>query len=169
MQIEAGLGERLGAELAVTNDTLSSVSGEVVWQICDGDSRVLRCGREQLTVDAMSAKWLDGIDVGDIDPKNHHMHFALLVGGKVKSEGFALFTAPKSYNFATPELEYKIEGNELVIISRAYAKNVEISSPDGDILLEDNFFDMEAGEKRIRILSGCSNNISLRSFCGADR
>ena len=75
-----------------------------------------------------------------------------------------MLTAPKNYNFADPCLECRREGDEIVISSRAFAKAVQIYSDDGDLLLDDNFFDMEMGEKRIKILSGGGEGIKLRSY-----
>ncbi|MBR2366658.1 MAG: hypothetical protein IKA78_05760 [Oscillospiraceae bacterium] len=36
-----------------------------------------------------------------------------------------------------------MEGDELVITADAYAKSVEITSPDSDFILDDNYFDTE--------------------------
>ena len=47
--------------------------------------------------------------------------------------------------------------------SDGYAKSVQIEGIDGDLLLEDNFFDMEKGERRIKILSGKATKVQLRS------
>ena len=164
MQIESGIGCEIGAKLCVTNDTLSPIEGVVEWQMLDGYSRVIKNGREEITVPAMTAKWLDKLDVGEILPREHHIRYALIVNGKVVSEGQRLFSAPKSHMLADPCLSCRIEGDEIVVTSLAFAKSVQIYSPDGDILLEDNFFDMEAGERRVRILSGDTQNLKLRSL-----
>jgi beta-mannosidase len=60
-------------------------------------------------------------------------------------------------------LRCEIIGDELIIHSDAYAKSVQIEGIDGDLLLEDNYFDMERGEKHVRILSGNASKIRLRS------
>ena len=60
-------------------------------------------------------------------------------------------------------LRYTLQDGELIIHSDAYAKAVQIEGIDGDLLLEDNYFDMEKGEKRVRILSGNASKIRLRS------
>ena len=59
--------------------------------------------------------------------------------------------------------DYGEQGDVLIIHSDCYAKSVQIEGVDGDLLLEDNFFDIEKGEKRVRILSGKASKISLRS------
>ena len=72
--------------------------------------------------------------------------------GEELSCGSVLFTEPKYYRWEDPCLELERDGSELVIHARAYAKSVEIYSEDGIFMLSDNYFDMEPGEKRVRIL-----------------
>ena len=87
-----------------------------------------------------------------------------LCEGRGVSEGTVLFTVPKYYRFVNPELCCEIMGDEIVIKSQAYARAVQIEGVDGDLLLSDNFFDMEKGEKRVKILSGETKQIRLRSL-----
>ena len=74
-----------------------------------------------------------------------------------------IFTAPKHFKFVDPELSYSIEGDEVVIVAKAYAKSVELTAIDTDAIFEDNYFDMIPGTKRIRILEGAPKEIKLRS------
>jgi len=74
-----------------------------------------------------------------------------------------LFTAAKHHEFADPTLSYKVIGDEITVYSTAYASSVQIESEHGDLLLDDNFFDMEKGEKTVRILSGNADKLKLRS------
>jgi beta-mannosidase len=83
--------------------------------------------------------------------------------GEIVSEGSVLFTAPKYYAFNNPNLRCEIQDKEIIVHSDGYAKSVQIEGVDGDILLEDNFFDMEQGERRIKILSGNATQLLLRS------
>ena len=55
------------------------------------------------------------------------------------------------------------EGEELVVEASAFAKSVEILNEADDMLLEDNYFDMNAGEKRVRILKGKPEGLKIRS------
>ena len=52
-----------------------------------------------------------------------------------------------------------------MITSEAYAKGVMIEDEQNDLILEDNFFDMEKGERRIKILSGKPTTLIVRSVC----
>ena len=50
-----------------------------------------------------------------------------------------------------------------IVSADAYARSVEISSLDCDLLLSDNYFDLNADEKEVEILSGDPKEIKLRS------
>ena len=45
----------------------------------------------------------------------------------------------------------------------AYAKSVEILNENEDLILSDNYFDMNAGTKRVKIESGDASRLRLRS------
>lgn len=64
-----------------------------------------------------------------------------------------LFCAPKHFHFADPRLEARVEGDEIVVSARSYARSVELMA-GADTLLSDNYFDMDAGTKRVKILRG---------------
>ena len=70
---------------------------------------------------------------------------------------------PKFYNYQDPKLTVHREGEELVVYAEAYAAFVELQNENEDLILSDNYFDMEAGEKRIRILEGSAETITVRS------
>ena len=74
-----------------------------------------------------------------------------------------LFTAPKHFHFKNPNLKAEIVGDEIVVRADAYAKSVEIDSPDCDLRLFDNYFDINAGQKTVKILEGKPQNIRVRS------
>ena len=47
--------------------------------------------------------------------------------------------------------------------AEAYARSVEIECDDGDLLLSDNYFDMNAGTRTVRILRGHGSKLRVRS------
>lgn len=61
------------------------------------------------------------------------------------------------------KLRVRVEGDEIIVSAEAYAKSVEILNENEDMVLEDNYFDMNAGEKRIRIISGEPVGLKVRS------
>ena len=81
------------------------------------------------------------------------------------SSGTALFTTPKHFAFRDPCPRCEIDGDRLTVYADAYAKYVEIDSPDCDFRLSDNYFDMNAGQKTVKILDRNPKSIRLRSVC----
>ena len=71
---------------------------------------------------------------------------------------------PKFYEYANPGLTVSVDGDEILVTSQAYAGNVELLNEEEDWVLSDNYFDMEAGEKRVKILSGKADKIRVRSI-----
>ena len=60
------------------------------------------------------------------------------------------------------------EGEEIVVSAKAFAKHVCIESEDPDLLLSDNFFDLNGDEKRVRILRGSAETLRVRSVYDLD-
>ena len=164
VNMEKGVySEEKSVKFCVTNDTMYEVTGKACWQVCDENSNVIRQWSEDVTVSPRSVKCLEKVVFDTLNPEKEHVYFTFEKEGKILSYGSALFTVPKYYRFKNPNLRAEIQGEEIVVYSDAYAKCVEIEGVDGDLLLEDNFFDMERGKKRVRILSGKATKISLRS------
>jgi beta-mannosidase len=147
----------------VTNDTLEEISGTAVWALRDSTGNIIKDGRDAVTVPALSAVWLEEMDFHKTDVEHTYMSYAFEVNGQVLSEGTVLFTAPKHFLFRNPNLRYEINGDEITIYADAYARYVEIDSPDSDFILSDNYFDMNAGSKTVKILEGTPKTIALRS------
>ncbi len=151
------------ARLSVANETTKDISGVVNWELRSADSKILQSGSKKITVPALSSVWLDNMDFNKTDVKNNYLSFGFVVDDTVVSEGTALFTVPKHYDFINPNLRCEINGDEITVYADAYAKYVEIDSPDSDFVLSDNYFDMNSGSKTIKILEGAPKTIRLRS------
>ncbi len=151
------------ARLNVTNENMQPVSGVVEWALRTPDGGVVRSGEEEITVPALSAHWLEELVFDDATLNGHYLSFAFRTDGQVISEGTALFCAPKHFEFADPGLCVRPEGDEVVVSANAFARFVYIESNDPDLLLSDNFFDLNAGEKRVRVLRGRTEGLRVRS------
>lgn len=151
------------ATISVTNDTLEPIDGMVVATLRDSSSEVISRLEYPVHVEPLSVTHLDQIDYEKTDVRTNYLSYELVVDSDVVSEGTVLFTAPKHFDFVDPELEVYADGDEIVVKANAYAKSVEIYSPDSDFILSDNFFDMNAGEKRVRILEGEVGQLLVRS------
>lgn len=151
------------AQLSVTNDTLNTVTGTVYGYLRNSRGEILEKYEREVTVAPLSVVTLDEIDFHKTDVLNNYYSYELVVGGEVVSEGTVLFTAPKHFKFVDPRLTAEVIDDEIIVRSEGYARSVEIDSPDCDFVLSDNFFDMNGGEKRVRVLEGEAKNIRLRS------
>lgn len=151
------------AQLCVANETLSPVTGTVCWELRSADSTILSQGTQEVTVPALASLWLENMDFHKTDVENNYLSYSFVVDGQIVSGGAVLFTVPKHFNFRNPNLRYEVNGNEITVYADAYAKYVEIDSPDSDFVLSDNYFDMNAGSRTVRILEGTPKTIRLRS------
>lgn len=156
-------GYETKAQICLTNDTFSAVTGTVRWQLRSSDAKIIDSGESVVSVDAFSVKWLEEMDFDRTDVNNNYMSYEYEVDGNVVSEGTVLFTAPKYFEFKDPNLTYELDGNKITVSADAYARMVEIDSPDSDFILSDNYFDMNAGKVTVEILEGTPKTIRLRS------
>lgn len=142
------------AQLNVSNETLSSFTGKALWSLRRPDASVIRSGSFDVEVGPMSALWLPKQDFSEEATYDCYYSYQLLDdGGSLVGEGSVLFCAPKHFHFADPQLKAWVEGDELVVTAKAYARSVELMA-GADTLLSDNYFDMDAGTKRVKILRG---------------
>ena len=151
------------AHLCVSNESLFEAAGEVRWALRRADGRVIREGGWPVTVPAQTSLWMEDLVFPEASVTGDYVSFELRCGGELRSFGTALFCAPKHFDFADPSLRVRREGEELIVTASAYARAVEIASEDPDLLLEDNFFDMNPGDRRIRILRGKAEHPRVRS------
>jgi beta-mannosidase len=103
------------------------------------------------------------VEVPDIAIYDEYLSYHLLDGGKIIAEGSVIFSLPKHFHYSDPELSYTVKGDVITVKAAAYAKSVEILNRNQDMVLSDNYFDMDAGEKRVKIISGKPVGIKLRS------
>ncbi len=135
--------------LCVANETMHMVSGVVTWTLHHAKGEILERGEYAVEVPALSSKWLPKLDFSKWDELSHYVSFDFMQEGKVISSGTAMFTAPKHFNFANPELEVQKQGKQLRVTAKHFAKYVCVEGVDGDVKLSDNFFDMNGGEERL--------------------
>ena len=149
--------------LNVANETMKEVNVTVRWALRNTKAEIRRQGECEVTVPALSGVWMEKEDMGEASLYGDYVSYECLKDGKAVSGGTVLFCAPKHFRFADPALEVRVEGDELVLTADAYAKSVEIINEADDMLLEDNYFDMNAGERRVKILKGKPEGLKVRS------
>ena len=149
--------------LSVANETRQDRAFVVKWALRDKRGAIQREETISLTVPALSSVWLDKVELPDVDIYEDYVSYDLFENGQRLSGGTVIFSLPKYFHYADPQLSCRVEGDEIVVTAQAYAKSVEVQNENEDLLLSDNYFDMNAGETRVKALSGSTENLRLRS------
>ena len=150
------------AELFICNETFENITGTVKWSLRNAKSEVLQSGEFEAVIGPQSTFVAEEMDFDKTDVLNNYIEYSFTVCGETVSSGTALFTVPKHFNFVNPNLKYEIDGDKITVSSDAFAKSVSIISSD-DMVLSDNYFDLNAESKTVKILSGKATNIKLLS------
>ena len=151
------------ARLNVSNETRAPFEGTALWSLRRPDASVIREGRFDVKVPALSAAWLDELDFSDQDTYGCYFAYELRDrSGAYVGGGSVLFCPPKHFRFEDPKLTADLDGDEIVVSARSYARSVEIQCGP-DVLLSDNFFDMNAGERRVKVLRGTPTHVKAWS------
>ena len=106
---------------------------------------------------------MDKVELPEIDSFNEYVSYEAWENEKIISQGTVIFSYPKYFHYQDPKLSVRVEGDEIIVSAEAYAKSVEIQNENDDLILEDNYFDMNAGERRVKILDGKPENLKVRS------
>lgn len=151
-------------QLNVANETRKEQRVQVSWAVRNAKARVLRDGGEkEVEVPALSSVWLDKVLLPEIDVFSEYVSYEMRQNGRVISDGTVIFSYPKYFRYEDPGLSWRVEGDEIIVSADAYAKSVEIQNENEDFILSDNYFDLNGGEKRVKILSGEAEGIRLKS------
>ena len=149
--------------LNVSNETMTTFTGRVSWALRRPDATVIEEGSFDVDAPALTAVWLPQQDFTQYSPYDCYYSYRLTdAADRVVGEGSVLFCAPKHFRFEDPRLTARLEDDEIVVTAAAYARSVEIRC-GADVVLEDNFFDMDAGERRVKIVRGEVKDVSARS------
>ena len=148
----------------VSNETREEKKALIRWQVRKNDGSVLREEEEEeLSVPALTASFLPKYELAELDPFTEYVSYELFLSGGLVSSASTLFIMPKYFRFKDPGLSYTLSGDEITVHADAFAKSVEISNEEDNLILSDNFFDMNGGSRTVKILSGKPEGIRLRS------
>lgn len=151
------------ARLNVSNETMAPFTGKAFWALRRPDASVIEEGSFDVEAPALTAVWLPEQDFTRYDAYDCCYTYRLAdPSGRTVGEGSVLFCAPKHFRFTDPGLAARIEGDEIVVTAKAYARSVELQC-GADVVLEDNFFDMAGGQRRVKVLRGEAKDVSVRS------
>ena len=154
---------RKTARLNVSNETIEAFAGRIDWSLRRPDASVIEEGSFDVAVPALDALWLPEQDFTKYGPYDCYYAYRLTDrAGRTVGEGSVLFCAPKHFRFRDPGLTVRLEGDVAVVTASSYARSVEVQCGP-DVLLEDNYFDMNGGERRVKILRGEAKDAAVRS------
>nr|MCR5000676.1 glycoside hydrolase family 2 protein [Lachnospiraceae bacterium] len=149
--------------LSVANESICTRKGTAKWQLRSADGSVLREETEDVNLEPLSAKWLALKELPEAGLYENYVSYQLIEDGETVSQGTVLFCPPKHFKFIDPKLSVRLEGDEIIVSASAYAKSVEIRNENDDLILSDNFFDLNGGERKVKIIKGEPIGLSVRS------
>lgn len=149
--------------LNVANESLKDRLVTVKWQLRNANGQIIKEENEEVRVQALSAIWLDKKTLDEADLYENYVSYQLYENDEIVSEGTVLFCAPKHFKFKDPSLEISCENDEITVSAKCYAKSVEIRNDNDDLILSDNYFDLNASQKKVKILKGSPSNLQVRS------
>lgn len=149
--------------LNVANETFQAEKLTVRWAIRDNDASVISQEQQELTVPPLSSVWLEKVELPQLDIRKEYVSYEVCRDEEPISAGTVILSLPKYFQYKNPHLHCEVNGDEIVIKAAAYARGVEIQNEDETLVLSDNYFDMNAGETRVKVLRGNTNGLRLRS------
>jgi beta-mannosidase len=149
--------------ISVANESMKDEKVKVKWELRKNTGAIIRGQEEVLTVKKLSSVWLKKVVLSEAELYEDYVSYQLYRDEKILSFGTVIFCAPKYYRFLDPKLSVEAEGDCLIISAKTYARAAEIRNEQDDLVLEDNYFDMNPGKRCIRILKGKPEGLKARS------
>ncbi len=149
--------------LNVSNETLAEKKLTVKWQVRNAKARILYSKEKEILVPPLSSVWLEKEELPDINVFEEYVSYQAWDGETQISEGTVIFSYPKYFRYEDPKLSCTVEKNKITVKAETYAKSVEILNDQEDLVLSDNYFDLNGDTKTVEILRGRPEGIRLRS------
>jgi len=140
--------------LNVANETMTARHVQVSWELRRADASIVAAGELPVTVPALTSVWLDKHRFVGADIFEQYVSYSLCEAGEPISSGSVLFAPPRFFRFRDPALTVRVEAGDVIVTASAFARSVWVSNENDDLVLSDNFFDMNAGERRVSIVEG---------------
>lgn len=158
--------------LNISNETMSDKELTLEWELRNAAGEIITPEIREIKtrdakvvkVPALSAVWLDKVSLPGIDIYSNYVSFRVRDKNKILSTGTAFFVPAKYFHFEDSELKITaVSEKELMVKAKTFAKNVEIRNKNDDLVLEDNFFDMDPGQRIIKVKRGQLDGLRVRS------
>lgn len=149
--------------LNVANESMKEEAILIKWQLRNAAAEILREEEISVVVPALSSVWLEKEELPEIDIYNEYVSYQAIKDGEVISDGTVIFSYPKYFRYENPMLRAEINGKYITVYAEKYAKSVELLNDNEDLILSDNYFDLNGGSKTVEVLEGCVDHLRLRS------
>jgi beta-mannosidase len=149
--------------LNVANETMEDKAVTVKWQLRDASANILREEIKPLKVPALSSVWLERIELPDVKIYEEYVSYQAYIDEEEVSAGTVIFSYPKYFRYENPKLSVSVSGKYITVSSEKYAKSVEILNENEDLILSDNYFDLNGDSKTVEVLSGEIDTLRVRS------
>ena len=142
----------------VSNETLNSFAGYIKYGVRKADFTTVFEGEQRVTVDALTSLDVAEATNRDFEGTRDTFFFCDLYDGQgtLIARNTELGTVPKHFKFQDPQIKVEVSKNGGVacfeVFGRAFAKSVELSFEDCDLILSDNYFDL-SDEKPYRVFA----------------
>jgi len=168
--LSAGI-ENTRVKVQAASDYLSPVKGMLTLTLYTLNGNRIQTSDKEVTIGANGAYNVFNTDLTPkyIDTTNMFVHATLTLSTGEEFQSFHPGCKPGSMKLVNPEIESRVEsqnGEQHVILKSKYpAFFVEVSAPDPDFRIEDNYFNMIPGrEYRVKVLSKGIKSITVKSL-----
>lgn len=141
--------------LWLSNETPEHCRGLLRWQLCDGQDRTVREGRQEAEISSGKSREVLRLTFEEqvTEETKHEMYFRYWFENPENSQsGSVLFVPAKEFCFSKPVLYWNVEEEEtefkIRVAGSCFAKGVALETTEGTCIFSDNFFDLSAGEER---------------------
>ncbi len=154
---------RKAARFCVTNETRERITGVIRWSLRDAYPVYISRDSTVWEAEPLSSAAFPQMEFTEADMRRWYLSYELWIGDRRVSHGAVCLYRPNILNLKIRSWRYGRRGRWF-IRSSAFAKGVELGNKDGDLLLSDNYFDMDAGVERVRVMQGSMEGLSVRSI-----
>ena len=114
-------------------------------------------------MEPLSSRWLIKAELPELSIRDQYVSYDLYEEGKYLSGSTVILSLPKFFCYEDPHLSVTAREGWVTVTADAYAKSVEIQNENEDLILEDNYFDLNGGSRTLKVLSGETKNLRARS------
>ena len=111
----------------------------------------------------LSSVWMEKRELPDMKIREEYISYDLFEDDRWVSGSTVILTLPRFFRYEDPQLTVESGDGEVIVRAKAYAKSVEIRNRNENLVLEDNYFDMNAGERRVKVVCGEIKDLTVRS------